>query len=86
MDNYYNYKKFAVLYVDDEEKSLKYFTLAFEDEFRILTAARAEDGLKLVEQHKDSLGVLMTDQRMPGNKGVWLLEKARHPHFLRAEA
>src|SRR5881296_4467047 len=85
MDNYYNYKKFAVLYVDDEEKSLKYFTLAFEDEFRILTAARAEDGLKLVEQHKDSLGVLMTDQRMPGNKGVWLLEKARQiqPRIIR---
>jgi two-component system, probable response regulator PhcQ len=85
MDNYYNYKKFAVLYVDDEEKSLKYFTLAFEDQFRILTAARADDGLKLVEQHKDSLGVLMTDQRMPGNKGVWLLEKTRQiqPRIIR---
>jgi len=85
MDNYYNYKKFAVLYVDDEEKSLKYFTLAFEDQFRILTAARADDGLKLVEQHKDTLGVLMTDQRMPGNKGVWLLEKTRQiqPRIIR---
>ncbi len=85
MDNYYNYKKFAVLYVDDEEKSLKYFRLAFEDQFRILTAARADDGLKLVEQHKDALGVLMTDQRMPGNKGVWLLEKARQiqPRIIR---
>src|SRR5437667_8340503 len=85
MHNYYNYKKFAVLYVDDEEKSLKYFRLAFEDQFRILTAARADDGLKLVEQHKDALGVLMTDQRMPGNKGVWLLEKARQiqPRIIR---
>jgi len=25
MDNLYDYKKFAILYVDDEEKSLKYF-------------------------------------------------------------
>ncbi len=25
MDNAYNYKKFAILYVDDEELSLKYF-------------------------------------------------------------
>ena len=85
MDNYYNYKKYAVLYVDDEEKSLKYFTRAFEDQFRILTAARADDGLKLVEQHKDTLGVLMTDQRMPGNKGVWLLEKTRQiqPRIIR---
>src|SRR5712671_870085 len=77
MESQYDYKKYAVLYVDDEEKSLKSFTRAFEDQFQILTAARADDGLKLVEQHKDTLGVLMTDQRMPGNKGVWLLEKAR---------
>jgi two-component system probable response regulator PhcQ len=85
MDNYYNYKKFAVLYVDDEEKSLKYFTRAFEDQFRILTATRADDGLKVVEEHKDALGVVMTDQRMPGNKGVWLLEKTRQiqPRIIR---
>ena len=39
MDNLYDYRKFAILYVDDEEKSLKYFTRAFGDEFRIFTAA-----------------------------------------------
>src|SRR6266705_6853239 len=85
MQSHYDYKKFAVLYVDDEEKSLKYVTRAFEDQFRILTATRADEGLKLVEQHKDELGVLMTDQRMPGNKGVWLLEKTRQiqPRIIR---
>ena len=85
MNNYYDYKKFAILYVDDEDKSLKYFKRAFEDQFRILTAARADDGLKLVEEHQGDLGVLMTDQRMPGNKGVWLLEKARQiqPRIIR---
>ena len=77
MNSLYDYKKFAVLYVDDEEKSLKYFTRAFEDQFRILTAPNAQDGLKLLEEHKDDIGILMTDQRMPGEKGVWLLEKAR---------
>src|SRR5712691_8273470 len=77
MNNLYDYKKFAVLYVDDEEKSLKYFARAFEDQFRILTAPNAQDGLKLLEEHKDNIGLLMTDQRMPGEKGVWLLEKAR---------
>src|SRR5215467_128184 len=77
MDNFYDYKKFAVLYVDDEEKSLKYFVRAFEDQFRIYTASNAQDGLKLLEEHKDNIGLLMTDQRMPGEKGVWLLEKAR---------
>ncbi len=81
----YDYKKFAILYVDDEEKSLKYFTRAFEDQFRIFTASNAQDGLKLLEAHKDEIGVLMTDQRMPGEKGVWLLEKARQlrPRIIR---
>jgi response regulator RpfG family c-di-GMP phosphodiesterase len=37
MENY-DYKKFAILYVDDEEKSLKNFTRAFGDEFRVMTA------------------------------------------------
>ena len=85
MKGLYDYKKFAVLYVDDEEKSLKYFTRAFEDQFRILTAANALDGLKLLEEHKDDLGLLITDQRMPGEKGVWLLEKARQlrPRIIR---
>jgi two-component system probable response regulator PhcQ len=77
MQSIYDYKKFVVLYVDDEEKSLKYFTRAFEDQFRIWTAPNAQEGLKLLEEHRDEIGVLMTDQRMPGEKGVWLLEKAR---------
>jgi two-component system probable response regulator PhcQ len=85
MQNLYDYKKFAILYVDDEEKSLKYFAKAFEDQFRILTASNAQDGLMLLEQHKDEIGLLMTDQRMPGEKGVWLLEKARQlrPRIIR---
>src|SRR6266436_2930714 len=85
MQNLYDYKKYAILYVDDEEKSLKYFTRAFEEQFRILTAANAQDGLKLLEAHKDEIGLLMTDQRMPGEKGVWLLERARQlrPRIIR---
>jgi len=73
----YDYKKYAILYVDDEEKSLKYFTRAFEDQFRIFTAPSAQEGLKILEAHLDDIALLMTDQRMPGEKGVWLLEKAR---------
>lgn len=85
MQSFYDYKKFAILYVDDEEKSLKYFTRAFEDQFRIFTANNAQDGFKLLEANKDQIGVLITDQRMPGEKGVWLLEKARQlrPRILR---
>lgn len=85
MDSYYDYKKFIILYVDDEERSLKNFTRAYGGSFRILTAANARDGLALLEQHKDEIGVLMTDQKMPGEQGVWLLERARQlqPRIIR---
>jgi hypothetical protein len=76
MQYQYDVKKYAVLYVDDEEKALKYFEKSFGDEFRILTAISAAEGLKLIEQHGDDIGVLLSDQRMPGEKGVQLLEKA----------
>jgi two-component system probable response regulator PhcQ len=85
MESLYDYKKFAILYVDDEEKSLKYFERAFGDDFRVLTASNAQAGFKLLEQHADDIGLLLTDQRMPGEKGVWLLERARQlrPRILR---
>jgi len=77
MQNLYDYKKYLIIYVDDEEKSLKYFSRAFADEFRILTATNAQEGFQLLEANRDMVAVLMTDQRMPGEKGVQLLEKAR---------
>jgi two-component system probable response regulator PhcQ len=85
MENQYDYKRFAILYVDDEEKSLTSFTRAYGDDFSVFTATNAQDGLKLLEQHADEIGLLMTDQRMPAEKGVWLLERARQfrPRILR---
>jgi two-component system probable response regulator PhcQ len=77
MQNLYDYKRYAVLYVDDEEMALKYFEKTFGGEFRILTATNANEGLKLIESRGDEIGVLLTDQRMPGQKGVQLLERAR---------
>ena len=76
----HDYQKCAILYVDDEEKSLKYFTRAFGDKFKILSAANAADGYRLLEQHRDEIALLMTDQRMPGEKGVEFLQRARQLH------
>lgn len=83
-----DYKKYAILYVDDEEKSLKSFARAFGEQFWIFTAGTAQEGRKVLEDHKDEIGVLMTDQRMPGEKGVWLLEHARQlrPQIIRVLA
>lgn len=77
MDNIYDYKRYAILYVDDEEMSLKYFSRAFSPTFRIFTASNAEEGFKILADHQDEIGVIMSDQRMPGEKGVQFLERAR---------
>ncbi len=85
MQSTYDYRKFAVLYVDDEETALRLFKHALGDRFRILTATNARAGLQVLRDHQDEIGLLMTDQRMPGEKGVWLLEQARqlHPRITR---
>jgi two-component system, probable response regulator PhcQ len=85
MENVHDYKNCAILYVDDEEMSLKFFHRAFGKKFRVLTAANAAEGYRLLEQHRNEIGLLMTDQRMPGEKGVQFLERARqlHPRAIR---
>ncbi len=85
MENQYDYKRFAILYVDDEEKALVAFERAFKDSYRIFTATNAQDGLKIIQERGEDIGILMTDQRMPGEKGVWLLERSRQlrPRMLR---
>ena len=63
--------------MDDEADSLDSLKIALDDTFHIVTATNAIDGYSMLKQHKDSIGVLMTDQRMPGESGTELLEKAR---------
>ena len=76
---------YAVLFVDDEEKTRKYFDRAFSREFRIFTASGVATARELLEQHADEIGVLISDQRMPEEKGVVLLRHARerYPHIVR---
>jgi CheY-like chemotaxis protein len=76
---------FSVLYVDDEAKSLRYFREAFEDEFDIFTATNAWDGYQILVENGPRIGVLLTDQRMPGESGVELMEKAKllNPNLVR---
>jgi two-component system, probable response regulator PhcQ len=81
----YDYKLYSILYVDDEAMSLKYFKANFEDRFRIMTAPIASEAFRLFELHKDDIGILIADQRMPSMTGVELLEKVRQqrPKMLR---
>ena len=70
-------KKYAVLYVDDEEQALKYFRKGLEKDFRVLTANGVLEALMLLDTQAESIGVVITDQRMPGRTGVDLLTEVR---------
>ena len=77
MDDLHHNNRHAVLYVDDEPKALKYFRKAFEDDFTILTASDVDEALQVLDEHSEDIGVLVTDQRMPGKQGTELLFEAR---------
>ena len=57
MQTAHDYKRYAVLYVDDEEMALKYFQKTFGAEFRVLTAINAADGLKIIEEMGEEIGL-----------------------------
>jgi len=73
-----NVKKYAVLYVDDDVSSLKYFEKMFGKEFTVLIANNANDGYKILQESPEEIGVLLTDERMPRVTGVDLLEKSKN--------
>src|SRR3978361_2272222 len=63
---------FGVLYVDDEINNLNSFRAAFRRDFDIHTAQSARDGRKILDSNE--IGVIITDQRMPGMTGIEFLE------------
>lgn len=69
--------EFAVLFVDDEEMALKYFRRAVGAQMTVHTAASVDQALAILQEHGDAIGVLVTDQRMPGKTGVDLLRQVR---------
>jgi two-component system probable response regulator PhcQ len=74
-----DHKQFAVLFVDDEEQSRKYFRMAFEGDFQVLTAASVEEAWSVFTSGPP-IGVLVTDQRMPRQSGTELLARVRREH------
>ena len=85
MRNALDYKRSMILFVDDEEKTLKYFSRIFSNDFRILTSTNVENAMQVIEQRADEIAILITDQRMPRRQGVDLLKFARekYPHIVR---
>jgi len=64
-----------VLFVDDEEKTRKYFCRLFGEKFNIITANDGMQAVELFKENIDQVAVVVTDQRMPNMTGSQLLEK-----------
>jgi C4-dicarboxylate-specific signal transduction histidine kinase len=67
----------AVLYVDDDALNLRVFEANFGQRFRIIRCSTPAEALTMLEQKRNEIGVVLSDQRMPGMTGVELLERAR---------
>lgn len=64
----------AVLYVDDEPDNIAVFAAMYERVFTIHTAISGEAALALLRTGTVEVGVILTDQRMPGMSGIDLAE------------
>lgn len=75
--------KYTILYVDDDIMSLKVFTHAFEDDYRIFTASSGSQAIKILEKNK--IDLILTDQQMPEMEGSELLMKIvpLYPNIIR---
>ena len=75
----------TILFVDDEEKARKMFTRLVSPQFTVLTAADVKEAKEILVQKHNEIGVLITDQRMPGELGVDLLRYIRktYPKIIR---
>lgn len=69
-----DYRRYPILVVDDEEDNLVAFEMTFGDTFKLLTASSGE--LALEALRKQTVSVMVVDQRMPGMTGTELLAGA----------
>ena len=81
----YDYRRFSVLFVDDEQQARKYFRMALEKDFDVLTAASANEADEQLDEHGAQIGIVVSDQRMPGEGGASMLGRVRRrfPHSIR---
>lgn len=75
----------VILFVDDEAATTKYFQRAIGTLAPVITAGSVEEGKRVLDAHAETLLILVSDQRMPGEYGNELLRyaKERYPHIIR---
>lgn len=72
-----NQEKGGILFVDDEEKALKYFDMAFKEGYRIFIADKPAGGFEILSKSNLDIHIVISDQRMPEMQGVDFLSRVR---------
>jgi len=67
-------RRYALLFVDDEEGILETLQMLFEEDYDTHLAHNGADGLEILE--REEIAVVIADQRMPGMDGAEFLERA----------
>lgn len=85
MNKFEKEERYSILYVDDEDMALKYFSQAFSKDFNVITSNSVASARKILDKQSNEIAVLLTDQRMPNETGVDLLKYARneYPQIIR---
>jgi len=63
-----------ILYVDDDTSNLSSFKFVFTPHYNVFTAQKTSDAWDILDQN--SIGVIISDQRMPGESGVSFLARS----------
>ncbi|MFR6311509.1 diguanylate cyclase [Anaerofustis stercorihominis] len=71
-------KRESILIVDDEELNREILKIALEDEYNILMAADGEEALKVLEENKNKVVLILLDIVMPKMDGVQFLTILRN--------
>lgn len=70
----------AVLVIDDEVRSQEALRRTLEEDFDVLCASSADEGMALLEREQATaaIRIILCDQRMPGTTGVQFLKEVRN--------
>lgn len=75
-----NPEDITILYVDDEEANLFLFDINFGSRYPVFTASSGHEALKVLEENRDKVIVVISDMKMPGMNGIEFINMARDRH------
>jgi PAS domain S-box-containing protein len=67
----------CLLVIDDTEVDRAILSSIFKDEYTVLEAGSAEEGLRLLREKKDTVDLVLLDMMMPGMGGLAFLKELR---------